>query len=98
MNNQTEINWNPKAFSAFVKDVVSEMCQQYGTWNTETATELYVSVIQYWVENDPEKDAENLRGFFKVFCNLNAVWNRLKEAGKITPKEKGRKSLSSDFI
>ena len=74
------------AFTAACNKAKADLCAKYGTWNTTTAVEYYVTVVDEYFAQLPSPDdfdAGDLRGVFLRDANMNGTYNRLRKAGKI---------------
>jgi len=98
--NPTPSIQDPVKFAATINDTVRRLATKADAWNTDTATELFVTTIdEYYAQlEDPAAfDAGDLRAFFARYVNLNAVYNRLKAAKLITGGD-AKPKLVSDLL
>ena len=79
---------------AKINDTANTLAEQDGRWNTETAAEFFVAILDEYLAATETPDARDLKPVFLRYANLNAVSNRFAEAGWITRTEKGTKKAS----
>jgi hypothetical protein len=79
---------------AKINDIAKNLAVADGRWNTETAAQFFVDVLDEYLAATDKPDAGDLKPVFLRYANLNAVSNRFAEAGWITRTEKGTKKAS----
>lgn len=87
-------------FEASINAKVRALCAARKSWATDEATELFTFIVdEYYAQlEDQPFDTGDLRKYFDRYVNLNAVNNRMADAGLITRNERGSRKVHNDLL
>lgn len=89
------------AFRARVTGEIKRLAAKRRAWASEESVELMIFIVDEYVAQLDEgqlPDAGDLKELFARYVNMNAVNNRLADAGLINRREKGSRKVGSDLL